>query len=179
MTAWVLLLRGINVGGSGKLPMPALRRLLEDLGCAQVATHIQSGNAVFRSDRPRADLAVAIGDAIEAGHGFRPAVFLLTGAELAAALAANPFPEAAADARPMHLFFHDNSARPDRAALDALLAPGESWHCTDAVLYLRAPAGIGRSKFAEKLPRHFKAAMTARNLRTCVALAAMVAALPR
>jgi uncharacterized protein (DUF1697 family) len=177
VTAFVLLLRGINVGGAGKLPMPALKVALEGLGCAAVATYIQSGNAVFRADRDRAGLAEAIGDAIAAVHGFRPAVFLLTTAELAAALAANPWPEAEADAKPMHIFFHDGTAQPDTAALDALLVPGEAWHMTPDVLYFRAPAGIGRSKFAEKLPRHFKARMTARNLNTCRRLAEMAAAL--
>ena len=73
------------------------------------------------------------------------------------------------------LFFHDGSAEPDRAALDALIAEGESWTFTSAVLYLRAPAGIGRSKFAEKLPRHFKALTTARNLNTCRELMRMAA----
>ena len=177
MTVWVLLLRGINVGGAGKLPMPALKAALDGLGCADAATYIQSGNAVFRADRDRAGLAEAIGEAIEAGHGFRPAVFLLTAAELEAALAANPWPEAEADAKPMHLFFHDGSATPDTVALDALLVPGEAWRLTPGVLYFRAPAGIGQSKFVEKLPRHFKAGMTARNLNTCRKLAEMAAAL--
>ena len=176
MTTWVLLLRGINVGGAGKLPMPALKAILERLGCADVATYIQSGNAVFRSDRDRDALADAIGAAIEADHGFRPAVFLLTDAELDQAIAANPWPEAGDDPKPMHLFFHDGSARPDKAALDALLAEGEAWHMTDGVLYFRALAGIGRSAFVQKMPRHFKAQMTARNLNTCHKLSEMAAA---
>jgi uncharacterized protein (DUF1697 family) len=64
MTVWVLLLRGINVGGAGKLPMPALKALLEGVGCTSVATYIQSGNAVFRGADDRAALAEAIGAAI-------------------------------------------------------------------------------------------------------------------
>jgi uncharacterized protein (DUF1697 family) len=157
--------------------MPALKALLEGLGCTSVATYIQSGNAVFRSGDDRAALAEAIGAAIAAGHGFRPAVFLLTVDELAAALAANPWPEAAGDARPMHFFFHDGAAEPDRAALEALLALGETWAVTGKVLYFRATGGIGRSKFIEKLPRLFKAGMTARNLNTCRKLAEMADAL--
>lgn len=177
LTGYVLLLRGINVGGAGKLAMGDLRALLAAEGYADVATYIQSGNAVFRSHRPRAELAEAIAAAIEAKAGFRPALFLLTKGELARALAANPWPEARQDEKPMHLFFHDNAAQPDGAALDALLAPGESWHHDAQCLYLRAPAGIGRSKFAEKLGRHFKAETTARNLRTCEKLLDMVSAL--
>nr|WP_296768444.1 DUF1697 domain-containing protein [Rhodococcus sp. (in: high G+C Gram-positive bacteria)] len=50
MTAYVLLLRGINVGGKNKIPMADLRAFLEDVGFGSVATYIQSGNALFRSD---------------------------------------------------------------------------------------------------------------------------------
>jgi uncharacterized protein (DUF1697 family) len=177
VTAWVLLLRGINVGGAGKLPMPALRAILEGLGCTAVATYIQSGNAVFRSDMARGELAAAIADGIEAEAGFRPAIFLRAADELAAALAGNPWPEAEADARPMHLFFHDGAEAPDAAALDGLLTDGEAYLFTPEVLYFRAPAGIGRSRFLEKLGRQWKADTTARNLNTCRRLAEMAAAL--
>jgi uncharacterized protein (DUF1697 family) len=51
MAAFVALLRGINVGGNNKLPMGELRELLRALGCEDLATYIQSGNAVFRHDR--------------------------------------------------------------------------------------------------------------------------------
>ena len=177
MTGYVLLLRGINVGGAGKLPMADLRALLTDLGCTGVVTYIQSGNAVFTASQTRDALSAAISDAIAARHGFRPYAMLLSGAELAAALAANPWPEAEVDAKPMHLVFHDNGAEADRAALEALLAEGESWHLSDQVLYFRARDGVGRSKFFEKLPRHFKAQMTGRNLNTCRELLRMVQAL--
>src|SRR3954451_18694806 len=42
-----VLLRGINVGGGNRVPMAELRELLEGLGCADVATYVQSGQAVF------------------------------------------------------------------------------------------------------------------------------------
>ncbi len=49
MTDYIVLLRGINVGGKNKIPMSALRALLESLGFAGVTTYIQSGNALLRS----------------------------------------------------------------------------------------------------------------------------------
>lgn len=176
MTAWILLLRGINVGGSGKLPMADLRAMLVAIGCRDVATYIQSGNAVFSSDLPKAGLAEAIANAIEAGHGFRPGAFLLTEADMTAAIDGNPFPEAIDDAKPMHLIFLDGDARVDKPALDALLTATESWAMTDRVLYLRAPDGIGRSRFAERLSRHVSGVTTARNLNTCRKLLEMVRA---
>src|SRR5260370_30285093 len=47
MPTHVALLRGINVGGGGKLAMADLRQLVTSLGHADVATYIQSGNVVF------------------------------------------------------------------------------------------------------------------------------------
>lgn len=49
MTTYLALLRGINVGGKNKVPMAGLKAMLEDIGLKDVATYIQSGNAMFRS----------------------------------------------------------------------------------------------------------------------------------
>ena len=77
MTVWVLMLRGVNVGGAGRLPMADLRALLTRLGCEAVETYIQSGNAVFRFAGDAAVLAEAdCARALPKRFGFRPAVFL-------------------------------------------------------------------------------------------------------
>ena len=47
MSRYVLLLRGVNVGTKNSLPMSELRCMLTKLGCAEVRTYVQSGNAVF------------------------------------------------------------------------------------------------------------------------------------
>ncbi|MEY2554338.1 MAG: hypothetical protein QOC57_2198, partial [Ilumatobacteraceae bacterium] len=51
MATWVVLLRGVNVGGANRLPMADLRALMTSLGHAGVVTYIQSGNAVMTSQR--------------------------------------------------------------------------------------------------------------------------------
>lgn len=48
LAPYVLLLRGINVGGTRSLPMKDLVLLCEAAGCADVRTYIQSGNVVVR-----------------------------------------------------------------------------------------------------------------------------------
>jgi uncharacterized protein (DUF1697 family) len=58
MNAYLVLLRGINVGGKNKVPMAALRNLLEELGFSEVSTFIASGNAILKSDQ-RADKITA------------------------------------------------------------------------------------------------------------------------
>jgi len=51
MTHYVVLLRGINVGGKNKVPMAALRELLESHGHTEVSTYIASGNVILTSDQ--------------------------------------------------------------------------------------------------------------------------------
>ena len=64
MTAYLVLLRGINVGGRNKVPMAELRSLLEDLGFSNVSTYIASGNAFLDSDLPAAKVADRIEEAL-------------------------------------------------------------------------------------------------------------------
>jgi uncharacterized protein (DUF1697 family) len=51
MTVYVALLRGVNVGGRGKVDMRELRQRFEELGCSDVSTYINSGNVIFRDRR--------------------------------------------------------------------------------------------------------------------------------
>jgi len=56
MKTYVVLLRGINVGGKNKVPMAELRRCLEGLGFANVTTYIASGNVILDSERDPEDI---------------------------------------------------------------------------------------------------------------------------
>lgn len=51
MDTYVVLLRGINVGGKNNLPMAQLRQYLEEVGFSNVATYIASGNVILESDK--------------------------------------------------------------------------------------------------------------------------------
>jgi uncharacterized protein (DUF1697 family) len=176
MNTYIALLRGINVGGNNKLPMKELVTVLEGLGLTNVKTYIQSGNVVFQSARTDTKaLAAAISAAIGQSHGFAPAILLLTGDELQAAMQANPFPEAEADHKSLHFFFLEPAPdKPDLAALAALQTETERFALIDKVFYLHAPDGIGRSKLAERFGRGWGVDITARNWRTVSTLLAMV-----
>ena len=168
------LFRGINVGGNNMLPMKDLAALLAALGLEEVRTYIQSGNVVFTAAGTATSLAGRIGAAVERGCGFRPQLLLLRAPELARALAANPFPEAAAQPQLLHLWFL--AARPGKgaeAALQALASAGERFVLRGKVLYLHAPQGIGRSKLAARAERALGVGATARNWRTCTTLLSM------
>ena len=168
MNTWIALFRGINVVGRNLLPMKELVAVLETLGCEDVRTYIQSGNAVFRHpDRDPSQLAEKMRVAIGVSHGFAPAVLLLSARRLERAIDANPFQAAEIDPSKLHLFFlvrvPDN---PNFDALDAATASSERYVLDGDIVYLHAPEGIGRSKFAAGLERALGVPATGRNWRT-------------
>ena len=65
MTAFVALLRAVNVGGTGKLPMSELKEMCEALGFAGVRTYIASGNVVFESRKSEAAVKKALEASLE------------------------------------------------------------------------------------------------------------------
>ncbi len=181
MTTWVALLRSVNVGGHNILPMKALANAAGNAGFTGFATYIQSGNCVFLAgdDDPQ-DLAGRLAQVIEDDFGFRPPTLVMRAGAFAAVVAANPFDVADADANTVHIHFAWQTVRaPKPAEVAAVAQADEAIRLIGNTLYLHAPAGIGRSKLAEKLPSMLGAEVTVRNLRTArkiVALAETVAA---
>ncbi len=178
MTAYVSLLRGINVGGSRPVKMADLRDVHESLGFANIATYVQSGNVVFAAKKTDAGkLAKTIAAAIAERVGFPVDVVNRTVAELTAVVANNPFKkEAAKDPTKVVVVFLP--AAPTKAERDALARPvagPERLRLAGADLYIHYPEGQGRSKL--KLP--LKVSGTARNWKTVTTLAEMTAAVER
>ncbi|WP_108659255.1 DUF1697 domain-containing protein [Acuticoccus kandeliae] len=177
MATFIVLLRGINVGGRGTLAMKDFRALLEGLSYEGVATYIQSGNAVFAAKGKAAAVERAVGEAIEAAHGFRPDVIAMELGAFAKAAAANPYGET--DPGRVHAFFlAEKPKNPDLAALAALAAGDEAFTLTDRVFFLHAPGGIGRSKLAAKAERALGVPTTARNMKTVAAILALAEGVP-
>jgi uncharacterized protein (DUF1697 family) len=173
MPARIALLRGVNVSGANKLPMAAFRAMLADLGLDRVQTYAQSGNAVFDNDLAGPALEAMIRDAVAARFGFAPETFVLTAGDITDALTDHPFASAAPNR--VHVFFLRETPAPDDEALRAVALPGDGWHIAPRRFTLCTPAGFGRSKLADRLPRLLPAPMTARNVRTIAALHAMLA----
>ena len=178
MTIRIALFRGINVGGNNLLPMKELVAVLKECGLEEPKTYIQSGNVVFRggvgSNRQVAD---HISAAVEISHGFKPNVIVMTAEDLTSAAAANPYPEAAADPKTLHLFFaSDVVAHPDYDKLDSLQAASERFALKEAVFYLHAPDGIGRSKLVKGAEKALGVPVTARNWNTVQKLMEMASA---
>ncbi|ARF76053.1 DUF1697 domain-containing protein [Streptomyces griseus] len=154
-TKYAALLRGINVSGHKRVPMAELRAVLGELGHTDIATHLQSGNAVFRSDSTdEGALAADLERALHERFGFSVGCIVRTGAYLAAVADACPFPAAELEGRQLHVTYFDRPVDSDRfAALDAQAHLPEAFELGDRCLYLYVPDGLGRSRLAEALAR--------------------------
>jgi uncharacterized protein (DUF1697 family) len=169
---YVVLLRGINVGGHAKLPMASLREICEAIGCTSVETYVQSGNAVVETSLPAAKLPDALEDAIEGAMGFRPRVVVRRHADLVRVLKDNPYPDT--EDRFLHVgFLSDKPTKQALADIDGLDLEPEGFTVAGKEIYLNYVEGAGRSKKLGKVPfeKRLGVAMTARNLRTVAKLA--------
>jgi uncharacterized protein (DUF1697 family) len=164
---YVGLLRAVNVGGRNKVPMAALRDLVESLGHSEVSTFIQSGNVVFTASgsvTPKS-LETAIAKRFQVDT----TVVLRTPSELERVVKANPF--AGVDTSKLHVGFM--TRKPSAAAVSALdterFQP-EEFAIRARELYLHLPNGMGRSKLPAYLDRQLKIPSTVRNWTTVTKL---------
>lgn len=161
----VVLLRGVNLGARNRIAMAELRALLEQVGCTDVRTYLQSGNAVVRTRRTPARLEQAVAAAL-AEHGLPVPVMVRTAGELARVVRDCPWE--GLDVKLFQVAFL--SGEPDPAAVAAIdheaLLP-ERVVVGERVLYLDQSAGIRNSKL-DRLRLGVDA--TARNWRTVLAL---------
>jgi uncharacterized protein (DUF1697 family) len=167
-TLWLALLRGINVVGKNTVPMKALASALENAGFQSVRTYIQSGNIVFRSTRGDAgSLAARIQRLVKREFGCAPAVLVISKAKLAAAIRANPFPEAQRNHKLLHLYFFDSPpTAPDVDSLQRIDAGREAFALVGGVFYLWTPDGFPDSVLRSRVERCLGVPATARNWRT-------------
>jgi uncharacterized protein (DUF1697 family) len=168
MNQYIALFRGLNAGGSHKLPMADLKALLEKNGCADVRTYVQSGNAILRCPGTSVEsLAKRVTAAISKRHGFEPRVFVLTRSELEKAAAGNPFPQADEKPQTLHLFFlAETPKKPNLAPLEAIKTKSEAFALKGKVLYVYTPDGFGISKLGGQAEKLLGVDATARNWRT-------------
>jgi uncharacterized protein (DUF1697 family) len=170
MNAYIALLRAVNVMGAGKLPMTELKSLCEAAGFKSVRTYIASGNVVFQSAKTEAKVK-SILEATLAQRGGKPVTVLVrSAAEMAAVLAANPFPQMPANRTLAH--FLDKPP-----AADALQTITKQT-CEELALGLREiyvyyADGVGESRLNIPAAKYG----TARNMNTVAKLAEIAAGL--
>jgi len=168
MATYVALLRAVNVGGTGKLPMATLVKMCGALGFEQVRTYITSGNAVFSCRMGERKVKALLEKRLADFAGKPIGVLVRTGAEMAAVLAANPFRTVPPN-RTLTIFLDEAPApgalEEARGKRSELLALGAR------EIYVAYKDGIAGSKLV--IPS--AATGTARNMNTVAKLAAMAA----
>ena len=170
MARYAALLRGINVGGRGRIRMADLRALLSGLGYDAVATLLQSGNAVFTApERPEEHVAADIVRRIAAEFGMRVTVVVRSAADLARVVEALPFP-ARDPARCAVAFLPGALDREQFASLDPAACTPEELAAGERELYLYFPDGMARTRLLPLLERRLEVPFTVRNWNTTTRL---------
>ncbi len=170
MTAFIALLRAVNVGGTGKLPMGELVAMCEGLGYGAVKTWIASGNVVFTSDHTEARVKADLEARLEACAGKPVGVMVRTADQMRAVLKANPFPDAPPN-RTVAIFL---DAAPGADCLETVKGrKDEAIGLGVREIHVHYGDGMANSKLVIPAAR----AGTARNMNTIAKLADMAAAL--
>ena len=170
MAAFIALLRAVNVGGTGKLPMSELKAMCEELGFGSVRTYIASGNVVFTSRKSEAAIKTALEKRLEPYAGKPVGVLVRSAAEMAQVLADNPFPKAAPN-RTVAIFLDGKPAKDTLA--DVRGQKEEEIRLGRREIYVHYGDGMGQSKLVIPAAR----TGTARNINTVATLARMAAEL--
>lgn len=168
MTAYIALLRAVNVGGTGKLAMSDLRAICEGAGLQRPRTYIASGNVVFESARSERAVKEALQAALAARTGNPVGVLLRTGAEMRAVLAANPFADRAPNAT-VAIFL--DQPPPPNALADITGRQLEDVVLGAREIYVHYGQGMARTKLRIPVAK----SGTARNMNTIAVLAELAA----
>ncbi|CAM5340318.1 DUF1697 domain-containing protein [Rhodanobacter lindaniclasticus] len=168
MTHYVALLRAVNVGGTGKLPMSELKAMCEAAGLADVRTYIASGNVLFTSKLGEAVLKKKLEQRLHDYAGKSVGVLIRSAAEMARVLADNPFADGPGN-RVVAIFLDDP---PSATALDDLKHhQHERLACGAREIYVHYGDGMADSRLVIPAAK----TGTARNLNTIAKLAELAA----
>ena len=175
-TVYLILFRG--VGGKTQLPVQTLRAKLTGAGFENVATYINSGNAVVRSPLSRKKVIATIADLCRKHFDFDKAIFAPTLPEWDTLIARNPFAKAATKTpKFVHAALLESPPKPeDIERVRACAVKGEALEIIDGVAYLHTPHGFGTCKMAEKFDKWIGVTNTARNWNTVLKLAELARA---
>ena len=168
MTAYVALVRAVNVSGTGKLPKEDLKAIGEACGFDACRTFINSGNLLFTSELSEAEAKARMEQRVADFLGKSAPVYVRSVAEMAEAVARNPF----TDDQPNRVFAHFIDEQPAQAMLDeARDVAGERLALGPRLIYVSYGEGIGKSKL--KLPAVKRG--TARNMNSVAKMAELLA----
>jgi len=181
MTTYIAILRGINVSGQKRIKMDNLREALASLGFSDLATYIQSGNIIFKSETENCQiLQLKINQRIKKGFGFDVPVIIRTLEEWQFMVEQNPFQnQKHIDENKLHATFLEEVPVINLGEeMDASMYLPDEFVLRDKTIYVHCPNGYGKTKlnnmfFENKL----KTPATTRNWKTTLKLLAMAKAI--
>jgi uncharacterized protein (DUF1697 family) len=175
---YVALLRAVNVGGTGKLPMATLAKLVEAVGGKNVSTYIASGNVLFDARGSAASFGKKIEDALRTKLKLDTDVIVRTADELEPCVKDHAFKDRGADGSRLHVVFL--SAAPAESAvreLDPSRSPGDELEVRGREIHWHTPNGAGQSRLSMAyFERVLGVAGTTRNHNTVSKLYALLRA---
>lgn len=177
MGKYIAFLRGINVSGQKLIKMEELRKALEAMKLKNVATYIQSGNAVFESTAAAETLEKKIKAVIMKSFGFDVEVIVRTDKEIAKVIKNDPFAKhKSTDYKKVYVAFL--SEKPSKEAESSFEYKGddvEAIHLKGKEMYILYSEGMGKAKFTHNLiERKLKVSTTTRNWNTVNKMVEMV-----
>ena len=168
MTAYVALIRAVNVSGTGKLPKEELKAMGEACGFEQARTFINSGNLLFSSHLAETAVRHRMEDRLASYFNKPTVVFVRSATEMAEAVAGNPF----GDDKPSRVMAHFIDEKPMQEMIDeARDVAGERMALGPRLIYVSYGDGIGKTRL--KLPAVKQG--TARNMNSVAKIAELLA----
>lgn len=172
MNKKIALLRGINVGGSKKLPMAELKELCENLGWQNVSSYIQSGNLVFESEIENHQLENTLNDAIRINYGYEVPVIVRSRKEWEDCVSGNPFFNDTSDITRLHCAFLKRKPSPEAIKkLSEQTLQQDRFEIIDRFVYIDCEGKYHQSRlnnnFLEKI---LEVSATTRNWKTVLKL---------
>lgn len=168
---YLILFRG--VGGKTQLPTKSLREKLTEAGFENVATYINSGNAIVRSRLNRKKVVATIAELCRREFGFDKVIFAPTLEDWENLVSRNPFRTAAAKApTAVHAVLLESTPEATNVErVRSCASKGEQVEIIGNVAYLHTPHGFGKSKMAANFDKWIGVTNTARNWNTVLKLA--------
>ena len=168
MARHAVLLRGVNVGSHNRIRMPALVEVLEGIGCTEVVTYVQSGNAVVTSSLRPAALEKAVKEALRR-TGIDSAVMVRSRRDLDAVVASDPWP--GVDPKLHHVAFLSAAVAPSALPDPAETAPEAVVAGPARTIHVHYAGGVHASRLGKALSdRKLGVEATARNWTTVLAM---------
>lgn len=172
MSNYIVLLRGINVGGHNKLPMADLRSLLTDNGYTAVSTYIQSGNILLSSDKDSKTISTHISGLLKNTYDYNIPVITISVTALQQCFNDNPFLNTETDIKFLHVTFLDDV--PNKKNIESLninLYNNDAFQIKSQFIYLHTPDGFAKTKFSNaQFEKQLSTTATTRNWRTVTKL---------